>query len=82
MADSVARWQPDVVLMDTQMPRVDGITATRLLKEQHPTVKVLALAVHPQHIDAAFAAGADACMLKDSSRQELVEATLNLLQDQ
>ena len=70
--------RPDVVLMDAQMPEVDGIEATRRIKASLPDVKVLFLAVHATHVAPALEAGADGYMMKDSSRDELVEAIRRL----
>ena len=65
--------RPDIVLMDAQMPIMDGIESTRRIKESVPGVKILVLAVHATHLDAAIYAGADGFIMKDSSRSELVE---------
>ena len=63
--------RPAVVLMDTQMPGMDGAEATRRIKEQLPEIKVLCLLVHIRDIPTALAAGADAYMMKDAGRLEL-----------
>ena len=76
--DGVAAHAPDVVLMDSQMPDMNGVEATRRIKEAWPAVKVLFLTVHPSHIDAGLAAGADAALLKDVGPQELVTAIREL----
>ena len=76
--DGVAADAPDVVLMDSQMPGMDGVEATRRIKEASPGVKVLFLTVHPSHIAAGVAAGADAALLKDTGRQELLTAIRDL----
>ena len=70
--------QPDVILMDAQMPELDGIAATRQIKERWPAIKVLLLTVHTEYVEAAMAAGADGHLLKDSGRQELVQAIRDL----
>ena len=70
--------QPDVILMDAQMPELDGIAATRQIKERLPNIKVLLLTVHTEYVEAALAAGADSHLLKDSGRQELVQAIREL----
>ena len=70
--------QPDVILMDAQMPEMDGIEATRRIKEKLPSIKILFLTVHSEFIDAALAAGADGYLLKDSGRQELLQAIRKL----
>ena len=64
--------RPNVILMDAQMPEVDGVEATRFIKERLPDTKILFMAVHATHIDRALDAGADAFLMKDSGRQELL----------
>ena len=70
--------QPGVILMDAQMPEMDGIEATLHIKERLPTIKVLVLTVHTSYIEAALAAGADGYLMKDSGRQELLQAIRQL----
>ncbi len=73
--EAVARAEehrPDVVLMDAQMPGMNGVEATRILKQRLPETKVLFMAVHASHIDDALQAGADGFMMKDATRQELL----------
>ena len=72
------RVQPEVILMDAQMPSMDGVEATRLIKQRLPHVMVLFLAVHRQHVEEAMAAGADGHLMKDSGRQELLSAIRRL----
>ena len=76
--DAVAAHAPDVVPMDSQMPEMDGVEATRRIKQASPGVKVLFLTVHPSHIPVGLAAGADAALLKDVGRQELLTAIREL----
>jgi len=59
--------KPDVVLMDIGMPVMDGITATRLIKQELPEVKVIILTSlnNPEEVLASLAAGADAYCMKD-----------------
>ena len=70
--------QPSVILMDAQMPVIDGVETTRRIKDRFPRIKVLLLAVHEKYADAALAAGADGYLIKDSSRQELIQAIRQL----
>lgn len=56
--------KPDVVLMDQRMPRMDGINATRRLKEIDPTVKVVFLSADDESRNTAFKAGASAFLTK------------------
>ena len=57
---------PDIVLMDINMPGVDGIAATRLIKSRHPQVKIMMLTTFDDrpNIQQALAAGADGYLVK------------------
>ena len=70
-----ARLRPDVVIMDILMPGMDGIEATRLLKEAHPEVEVLMLTSYEEEfLDQAVEAGATGYILKTASQKELADA--------
>ncbi|MFL5842462.1 MAG: response regulator [Thermoleophilaceae bacterium] len=66
--------QPDVVLMDLEMPDIDGIEATRRIRESHPEVNVVLLTAFSdrERILAAIDAGAVGYLLKDAEPDELV----------
>jgi two-component system, NarL family, response regulator NreC len=68
--------QPDFVVMDVSMPRINGMEATKLIKEEFPAIKVLIWSgyVSPDVISEARRVGADGYFLKDSSLEELVVA--------
>lgn len=68
--------RPDVVLMDVQMPVMDGITATAALTEQLPGTAVLILTTfdHEDYLFSALQAGASGFLLKTSDADELVAA--------
>ena len=62
---------PDVVIMDTQMPNMDGVEATRLIKLNLPGVGVLSLSVFTDCLEASIAAGAEGYLMKDCDPEEL-----------
>ena len=67
---------PDVVLMDMQMPVLDGVNATRWIKLQWPGVKIVGLTVHAIYEDEAVAAGVDAFLIKGCAAETLIDAIL------
>ncbi len=76
-AIEVARRElPDVVLMDVKMPDMDGLEATRKIKEERPRTAVVMLTMHdnPAYLRDAVRAGAAGYLLKDVSKEELVDA--------
>jgi two-component system, NarL family, response regulator NreC len=68
--------QPDVILMDITMPKMDGLEATRKLKTQCPNCLVLALTVHEdrEYFVQMLAAGASGYITKQAASDELVMA--------
>ncbi len=70
----VTEHRPDVVLMDLQMPDVDGVTATRLVREELPEAQVVILTSFSDRdrIVAALDAGAVGYLLKDAEPEELL----------
>jgi DNA-binding NarL/FixJ family response regulator len=70
---AAASGQPDLVVVDIAMPKIDGIEATRRLGEIAPGAGVLVLSVHAElsWVKAAFAAGARAYLSKTAVAEEL-----------
>ena len=79
--DLVAECRPDVVLMDVQMPVMNGVEATRCIKRDWPEVKVIALTMYAGHRAEALAAGADAFLVKDGAADVLAGAILAQVSD-
>ena len=74
--EAVADLEPDVVLMDLNMPIKNGVQATRELSAGHPDVKILILTTYDaeEWVVDAIRAGAAGYMLKDAPREQLVAA--------
>ena len=74
--DKVRVLRPDVVLMDLLMPEMDGITATKAIKEVAPEVKIIVLTSFQddEHIMPAIEAGATGYLLKDAPRDDVFRA--------
>ena len=72
----VPRLRPHVVIMDIVMPRMNGLEATRLIKEQYPRVRVLILSMYDDHeyVVQIIQAGASGYVLKRVVTEDLVRA--------
>jgi DNA-binding NarL/FixJ family response regulator len=73
--------RPELVLMDVEMPEMDGLSATRRLKEELPTISVLVLTAHdnPDYLLEAVQAGAAGFLLKESALQQVAGAVRTLM---
>lgn len=72
----VKELQPDIVLVDIEMPGLDGIATTEILSQNFPNVKALVLSGqdHPDYLTRAFQAGAKGYLLKNTPARDLIDA--------
>lgn len=73
--------QLDVVLMDIQMPEMNGLQATQLIKAQWPHTRVIVLTLYAEYAAAAQAAGADAFICKGEPTGKLLTALTKVASD-
>lgn len=74
--DQIAALDPDVLLLDLNMPLVNGLNATEIILEQRPDTRILILSMHdsPEYISAALNHGAMGYLLKDVPTEEIKQA--------
>jgi DNA-binding NarL/FixJ family response regulator len=70
----VEETQPDVILMDVLMPRMDGLQATQIIKSRWPVLKVVVVTMNALHQSEAMAAGADSFVVKGCPSEEILTA--------
>src|SRR3712207_9495740 len=72
---------PDLVLMDVEMPEMDGLSATRQLKEELPSISVLVLTAHdnPDYLLEAVRAGDAGFILKEIALQQVATAVRTVM---
>ena len=76
----VEELMPDVVLMDINMPGINGIQATQLIKAKHPEIKVLIQTAfdNDEHVFGSLKAGAEGYLLKSSSSEKILKGIEDL----
>ena len=75
------RVRPDVVMMDVRMPDLDGLAATRAIRQAHPSTHVILITMHenPVYLLEALKVGAAGYVLKGASKREVVHAVRQVL---
>ncbi|HEY8293313.1 MAG TPA: response regulator transcription factor [Thermomicrobiales bacterium] len=71
LADSL---HPDLVVMDVQMPKMDGLEATRQIKQRLPDIRIILLTMYREYRAAALRSGADAFLVKGDGIGQLLAA--------
>ena len=71
-----SRLHPDLILMDVRMPEMDGLAATKEVKQRYPKISVMMLTMHenPDYLLEALKAGAAGYVLKDAPQEDIIEA--------
>lgn len=82
--DAVEQWkslQPDIVILDVSMPRLNGLEAARLIRKENPASQIVIITQHdsPQIRSAAIEAGARAFVTKSAVGSELVSALRDII---
>lgn len=74
--EQVKKYQPHIVLMDIEMPVMDGLTATEIISEQFVNTNVLIISVHNEdtHLQSALEVGAKGYLKKNTPEKELIHA--------
>ena len=80
LVDQFQALSPDVILMDLNMPELNGLAATEIILERAPDTKILILSMHdsPEYISTALRYGAKGYLLKDVAIDEIVTAIITV----
>ena len=76
--DKIRCSHPDIVIMDIQMPVMDGLEATKIIKKRWPRIKVIALTMYQNYQSKAIKAGVDAFLVKGCPVAELISTVFTL----
>ena len=81
---SVREKRPDIILLDIRMPRLDGVSCTKIIKEGYPDIKIIILTTFDdyEYVFNALKYGASGYLLKGISMDSLVEAINTVYQGQ
>jgi DNA-binding NarL/FixJ family response regulator len=84
LVDKVKLQQPDVILMDIQMPVLNGIRATEIIKELYPFIKILAISMYDDdnYIIRMLESGANGYLLKNAEPEEITRALDTVMKKQ
>jgi DNA-binding NarL/FixJ family response regulator len=74
--ENVSSINPDIILMDINIPDMNGVEVTKIMKKRYPDIKIIMLTMysHDEYFMSAIREGADGYLLKDSPSQHVVEA--------
>jgi two-component system, NarL family, response regulator NreC len=80
-AEKAISLQPDVVLIDIGMPRMNGIEATKIIKKKFSQIKIIAVSMHSdkQFVKGILEAGADGYLLKNCTYRQLTDAIYSVI---
>jgi len=76
VADDMQKFKPDIVLMDIEMPNVDGISGVSIIKKDFPDVRIIMQTVYEdeEKIFASLKAGAEGYILKSASAEKITQS--------
>jgi len=71
----VLKYKPDVAVLDISMPKLNGIEATKIIKEKCPATRILILTIHEneEYIQQMILAGADGYVVKNAEKREIFD---------
>ena len=83
LVEAAVKLEPDLVILDISMPRLNGIEAAKKLAKQLPGVKLIFVTMHadPAYVNEAFKVGASGYLLKRSAATELMQAVQAAMSD-
>lgn len=75
LIDVIRKNQPDLILLDINMPQMNGLEAVKKIKQDYPKIKILMLSTYSEEhlIEKAKFYGADGYLLKNANKEELLE---------